>query len=284
MVEPLLYAALGFLTASLVALFMGRALWNRAVRLTTHRIMRRLPLSRDEIVASRDLLRAEVAVEHRRLERQANIMRSRMAQSMADVGRRDATILSMRETVEDARTKSAEAEARMAAGRKENDALQSEISGLRSKLARAEGSLTSHERMQKKHIDERAELIKLADDRRAEVAAAVGQASQAKLAADALKKELDAANAELGTLRTRLGKLEAELAETRAEKEDGDMFVSANAEEVQILRQQIERLAGDIARVAAGPRPGSGGVLQSAARASRETDPLGMPVPSAPTR
>ena len=259
MVEPLLYAALGFLTASLVALFMGRALWNRAVRLTTHRIMRRLPLSRDEIVASRDLLRAEVAVEHRRLERQANIMRSRMAQSMADVGRRDATILSMRETVEDARTKSAEAEARMAAGRKENDALQSEISGLRSKLARA-------------------------DDRRAEVAAAVGQASQAKLAADALKKELDAAKEEVGTLRTRLGKLEAELAETRAEKEDGDMFVSANAEEVQILRQQIERLAGDIARVAAGPRPGSGGVLQSAARASRETDPLGMPVPSAPTR
>ena len=102
--------------------------------------------------------------------------------------------------------------------------------------------------------------------------------------ADALKKELDAAKEEVGTLRTRLGKLEAELAETRAEKEDGDMFVSANAEEVQILRQQIERLAGDIARVAAGPRPGSGGVLQSAARASRETDPLGMPVPSAPTR
>ena len=110
MVEPLLYAALGFLTASLVALLMGRALWNRAVRLTTHRIMRRLPLSRDEIVASRDLLRAEVAIEHRKLERQANLMRERMTRSMADVGRRDATIVSMRGTVEEARVKAADAD------------------------------------------------------------------------------------------------------------------------------------------------------------------------------
>ena len=283
MVEPLLYAALGFLTASLVALFMGRALWNRAVRLTTHRIMRRLPLSRDEIVASRDLLRAEVAVEHRRLERQANIMRKRMAQSMADVGRRDATILAMRGTVEEAKAKSVEADARMASARREINALQSEISSLRTKLAKAEGGLTSHERTQKKHIEERAELIKLADDRRTEVAAVQSEAAQSRLAAEKLQKELDTARSDLAAARTKIAKIEEDLGQLRAEKEDTDMFVGADAEEVLALRQQIERLAGDIAR-AAGPAPrasGPAGALQSAVRASREPEP-NAPVTTVP--
>lgn len=275
MVEPLLYAALGFLTASLVALFMGRALWNRAVRLTTHRIMRRLPLSRDEIVASRDLLRAEVAIEHRKLERQANIMRQRMTQSMADVGRRDAAIVGMRATVEDARTKVADAETRVAAAKKTIEQLKSEANTLRSKLAKAEGGLTANDRAQRKYVDERAELIKLAEDRRTEATAAMNQVAQTKLIVFELEEQLKSSKAALADMDQKLEAAKAEKA--GAEKQRGD-----DGEEIALLRQQIERLAADIARVASASTrlPGSGGgALQSAVRASREADQVATSFP-----
>jgi archaellum component FlaC len=266
MVEPLLYAALGFLTASLVALFMGRALWNRAVRLTTHRIMRRLPLSRDEIVASRDLLRAEVAIEHRKLERQANMMRQRMTQSMADVGRRDAAIVGMRATVEDARAKVADAETRVAAAKKTIEQLKSEANTLRSKLAKAEGGLTANDRAQRKYVDERAELLKLAEDRRTEATAAMNQVAQTKLIVFELEEQLKSSKAALADMDKKLEAAKTEKA--GAEKQRGN-----DGEETALLRQQIERLATDIARVASAstrlPAPG-GGVLQSAARARRD--------------
>lgn len=270
MVEPLLYAALGFLTASLIALFMGRALWNRAVRLTTHRIMRRLPLSRDEIVAARDLLRAEVAIEHRRLERQANIMRNRMTQSMADVGRRDATIAGMRKTVEEAKAKSSDAELRAAAARKEVEQLKLAAAELKAKLTKAEGGLNAGEKMQKKHVEERAELIKLADDRRAEIATARGEIALMKSTLTSLEQQLEAARFELAGVRSELEQAQARKPEPETPAND------MSTEDVQLLRQQIERLAGDIARVAAGPaqRPANqgSGALQSAARASLENE------------
>jgi archaellum component FlaC len=275
MVEPLLYAALGFLTASLVALFMGRALWNRAVRLTTHRIMRRLPLSRDEIVASRDLLRAEVAIEHRKLERQANMMRQRMTQSMADVGRRDAAIVGMRATVEDARAKVADAETRVAAAKKTIEQLKSEANTLRSKLAKAEGGLTANDRAQRKYVDERAELLKLAEDRRTEATAAMNQVAQTKLIVFELEEQLKSSKAALADMDKKLEAAKNEKA--GAEKQRGN-----DGEETALLRQQIERLATDIARVASAstrlPAPG-GGVLQSAARASRDADQVATSFP-----
>ena len=272
MVEPLLYAALGFLTASLVALFIGRALWNRAVRLTTHRIMRRLPLSRDEIVASRDLLRAEVAIEHRKLERQANIMRQRMTRSMADVGRRDAVIVGMRATVEDARAKVADAETRVAAAKKTIEQIKSEANTLRSKLAKAEGGLTANDRAQKKFVDERADLLKIAEDRRAEATAALNQVASTKLVVFDLEEQLKKAKSEIQDMQTQLERAQAEKASVQGQRGD-------ESEETTLLRQQIERLATDIARVASASTrlPGSGGALQSAVRASRDADQVPAP-------
>jgi hypothetical protein len=54
-----------------------------------------------------------------------------------------------------------------------------------------------------------------------------------------------------------------------------------------VLRQQIERLASDISRVAgnaSGRGSGSGGVLKSAVRASRESEQVTSPVTFPPVR
>jgi chromosome segregation ATPase len=279
MVEPLLYAALGFLTASLLALFFGRALWNRAVRLTTHRIMRRLPLSREEIVASRDLLRAEQAVEYRRLERQANLMRERMGTSMAAVGERDARIAELRTVIAEGKAQIAAGERREAEARAEISRLEAEQAQVRGQLADTERSLTIAQHDLAQSQADRADLLQLADTRRAELAQSSAGMASLRQAAAALEQQLGTASSHAADAQ---GRLEAALAAKRLETERAEKThekllaaesrlaealtqiergprngVDAaasprNGEDFILLRQQIEKLARDIAR-AAGP-------------------------------
>jgi chromosome segregation ATPase len=83
---------LGFLAASLIALAAAPAFWRRAIRLSTRRLEMQLPLSPEEILAGRDLLRAEFAVKCRRLEQKAEALNLVHAADMTELGRR-ATII-----------------------------------------------------------------------------------------------------------------------------------------------------------------------------------------------
>jgi hypothetical protein len=84
--------ALGFLVASLIALAIAPAFWWRAIRLSTRRLEMQLPLSPEEILAGRNLLRAEFAVEQRRLEQKAEALNLAHADNMMELGRRAAII------------------------------------------------------------------------------------------------------------------------------------------------------------------------------------------------
>ncbi len=84
--------ALGFLAASLIALAAAPAFWRRAIRLSTRRLEMQLSLSPEEILARRDLLRAEFAVERRRLEQKAEALNLVHAADMIELGRRAAVI------------------------------------------------------------------------------------------------------------------------------------------------------------------------------------------------
>lgn len=68
MIEYALLVALGFLLAGLLTLLFAGPFWRRAVRLTTKRLETTLPMSLADIQADKDQLRAEYAVEIRRLE------------------------------------------------------------------------------------------------------------------------------------------------------------------------------------------------------------------------
>jgi hypothetical protein len=84
--------ALGFLVASLIALAIAPAFWRRAIRLSTRRLEMQLPLSPEEILAGRDLLRAEFAVERRKLEQKAEALNRVHAADMVELGHRAAII------------------------------------------------------------------------------------------------------------------------------------------------------------------------------------------------
>lgn len=92
MIEQAMLFALGFCVASVFALAAAPAFWRRAIRLSTRRVEQQLPVSAEEIAAGRDLLRAEFAVERRRLEQKAEALNLVHAADMAELGRRAAII------------------------------------------------------------------------------------------------------------------------------------------------------------------------------------------------
>jgi hypothetical protein len=84
--------ALGFFLASLVWLLLASAFWSRAVRLTTERLKRSMPVSEAEIKADRDRLRAEYAIRVHRLETSLEQTRLERARQLIEINRRDASI------------------------------------------------------------------------------------------------------------------------------------------------------------------------------------------------
>ncbi len=86
---------LGALSAGLLALLLLPAFWRRALRLTRRRLEMLMPLSMDEVVAERDLLRAEFAAEKRRLEQRMEAQAAAHANDLAELGRRATEIVGL---------------------------------------------------------------------------------------------------------------------------------------------------------------------------------------------
>ena len=86
MMELIMFFALGFLAASLVALVLLSAVWHRAVRLTTKRIEGAIPVSMAEIQADKDQLRAEFAMSTRRLETSVEQLKLKTTEQFAELG------------------------------------------------------------------------------------------------------------------------------------------------------------------------------------------------------
>src|SRR5215212_10879297 len=101
MVEPIMYIAIGFLVASLLAIMLLPLVHKRAVRLTTRRIEAATPLSIAEIQAEKDHLRAESAMAMRRLEMLVEETRAKAAAQLADVGQKAELIHRLRVETEE---------------------------------------------------------------------------------------------------------------------------------------------------------------------------------------
>ncbi len=82
-----MYFALGFLVAGLLTLLFLPAFWRRALRLSMRRLQMLAPMSMEEVIAERDLLRAEFAVRERRLEQEVEAVKAGKAADLATIGR-----------------------------------------------------------------------------------------------------------------------------------------------------------------------------------------------------
>ncbi len=87
-----MYFALGFLVAGLITLLFLPAFWRRALRLSMRRLQMLTPMSMEEVVAERDLLRAEFAVRERRLEQEIDSVKAARAGDLVSLGREAARV------------------------------------------------------------------------------------------------------------------------------------------------------------------------------------------------
>jgi chromosome segregation ATPase len=87
-VEVIMYVALGFATAALIALLLGRLMWSLAVDVGRRRALHTSPPPAvAELQAERSQLRAEHAMMARRVEVRLDDLKSQVAEHMAEVSR-----------------------------------------------------------------------------------------------------------------------------------------------------------------------------------------------------
>src|SRR5690348_12871913 len=92
LVEPAMYAAVGFLAAALLSLPLFGVAHRRAERLTRQHLDTLLPMSIKELEAEKDLLRAGHAVSEQRLASTLNDLRAKTVTQQTEIGRHSATV------------------------------------------------------------------------------------------------------------------------------------------------------------------------------------------------
>lgn len=150
-----MYFALGFLSAGIMALLVGPPLWRRALRLTRRRIERTLPMTRAEIQAEKDQIRAGFALSTRSLDQTIERLKAQVTEQWIDINRKREVIthltaqgtLSADDIVAletrraELETRVAEADTALAAVATDRAANEQRLEAVRHKLNVAEESL-----------------------------------------------------------------------------------------------------------------------------------------------
>jgi len=92
MLEPIMYASIGFLTAGLLVVALVPLIHDRAMRLTTRRLLATAPPSLAEMQIEKDLLRAEFAMSLRRLEVSLTESRKKDVERQCEIAAKTAEI------------------------------------------------------------------------------------------------------------------------------------------------------------------------------------------------
>ncbi len=261
---------LGACVAGLLALLCLPAISRRAMRFAQTAVERQMPISVGEIVAQRDLLRAEFATERRRIEQALEGAREAQAQEMGVSGRRAAEVGHLTDHLA---TRTGERDAALIAQDNaersdretsaENGALQKQLwdadgleARLREQLAvlqRAHDALTRAEaELTRTDAEKAALIVTLTADRNAKAAA--GDALD-RILADT-KLEVSVARAEIETLHARIDGHEdagrrATATEAELRRKISDLENAGVADEdIAMLRRTIVEIGHEVVRLA----------------------------------
>jgi hypothetical protein len=248
MIDIVMYAALGFLVASLLALMLAPPLWRRAVRLTTRRIEASMPMSVTDIQADKDQLRAEYAVELRRVEVALERAKDKAARELVQANKRRVEIAVLNDELSAAK------------GRLEENANAKRV--LEQTIKRRLPDLEGRIKAAKEAI---AELEASNTELRTTVASQTAALKEARAAVQTQRGEIEGLRGALegGGRVLRLGKSDPEMAkETQRLNAELSRLKEeltrqqASAEENAALRQELDKLATQLLAAALGePMP-----------------------------
>ncbi len=245
MIKIVMLVALGFTAASLLALLIAPRVWRRAVRLTTRKLEATLPISLADINADKDLLRAESAVEIRRLELALEQARERAARHLmernihtVEIGKLKSEIAALKNTVVN----------RTQAGSVMEQTVRRRIPRLEAKLKEAGQVIAASEK-------ELAERARAYDNQNESVELAQQMIRRQEREIDRLRETLESGLSRPGrfwsktgnddavraALAKKNGELEVELSRLR---EELARLMEIEASDAAELRAEMHRLAG----------------------------------------
>jgi hypothetical protein len=236
MVESVLYFVLGVFVMGVLALFVAQAIWHRAVRLTTRRLLRHVPVSAADVTAVADLARAEHAVLVNRLERKSHVLTRRIAEQMAELGRHVATIQRLHSLLAERQSEVGQRDAR-------EHVLESDLLAVHNALAKVQADLaaTYHQ------LENSQKAYSVAEAQRREL----------EMHTNSQNIALASAQAAMAALNSRVSEIQAELdnarddmkheieARVKAQQAVAGAYTKAREEvsiELSTLEGQIERL------------------------------------------
>ena len=211
MIEPVMYIGIGFLIAGLLVIGVIPLVHARAVRLTMRRLEALTPISRAEIQADKDQLRAEFAMAMSRLEMNVEQMKAKTTSQAAEIGRKSDAIGRLKFELGEKTAALLALEAKEGQLGDEVRALENELAARTGVLQETEGALAST----------RAELARIA-----------ANFKQSSLSSDTQRAELAAVQAQAALLHDHVGGYDKENKELRER-------LSNKTAEVEAVRQQL---------------------------------------------
>jgi chromosome segregation ATPase len=253
LIQSAMAFALGLFVAGLIVLIVTPAIWQRAMRLARRRIEASVPLTRTEIQADKDQLRAGFAVANRRLEIEAGRLRERVAEGQIALSRRTEEVAALSRDKQSLGQSITALEARIAAlaGSLEQTEARlaertSEVAGRDARLAEqvtvlsalrtdfATAQLMSEE-LRLEMVARQTEIANLSDkvtERTAAEAAAAG-------ARDRIAADLSAERQQIAATRERITILEASLSVLQTERVGRLADLERRTTELRALEAEI---------------------------------------------
>ena len=233
LVQSILFFLLGFLCAGFIALLLAPPIWRRAVRLTRQRLEAALPLSLGELRADKDRVRAEFAMQARRLEMRIEALQAREAENRVEIGRMheqaraaDAEKAELSQAIADMTAANEKLAVRIAEAAAAAEVQQGTQAGLRQELARRD--------------EDHARLARMYEE-------ASFLASSRQIELVARESELEGHATEAGQLRNRIRQLEQLTRDNTAEADSAREALKVEKIRSSALDDRVQRLLGTVA-------------------------------------
>jgi chromosome segregation ATPase len=220
MIEAIMFFALGFLGATLIALITLSAVWHRAVRLTTKRIEGAIPVSMTEIQADKDQLRAEFAMSTRRLENSVDQLKLKTSEQLAEIGRKGEAVRLLKNEVESKTARVTALEAQERTLRDKLNSTEEELSAKARMLHEAEAALSAKDKELADAGRNISAVTSESDSRRVEIVALQTQRDTLKSRIEMLEREISATEERMALERDAAGQAKDALTHEQTNVDD----------------------------------------------------------------
>jgi chromosome segregation ATPase len=196
MIEPIMYIGIGFLVAGLLVIGVIPLVHARAVRLTLRRLEALTPISKAEIQADKDQLRAEFAMLVSRLELNIERLKAKTASQTAEIGRKSEAIGRLKFELSEKTAALLALEAKENRSAHDVPPFESELAALRAQAELLRDHVGAYDKENKELRDRLINKTAEAEAVRRELAGERGRADQLGVRVGELERALSARTAE----------------------------------------------------------------------------------------